>query len=341
MANFITDVIDIPEMIGYVRENAVLTGPTLGGILPPVNVPDIEYELQNIDSPSLQVARYRAWDTAPPLGKRAGFATIKGEIAPLGLTLTLNERELARVQNLRAGLPGGSIADIYDDALTTARAVQFRIEVARGDLLHDGIVTINENGMNVFADFGVPGTHLVTAGTAWSDTAASTPVTNLIAWEAIYRADNGGMNPDAWLISDTVAGQLALNTQIKTLAGGTSSVTPGIISFETVGQVLRAAGVAAPLVVFNGMVPDSSGAASRTLPVRDCIAVRAGMGNVFYGTSPSADLLVGEGILKRQDAPGIVTWAEQEIRPARVLTTAEGVALPVLRDPKALFRAIV
>lgn len=345
MAEFITDVIDPVDLLGFARANAVVDGPNLGGILPGVEVNDIAYELEQINMPVGQIARYRAWDTPNHLGTRPGVATVTGEILPLGLSLHLNEKELARFNRLRDGVRrffgDQVVADIYDDARNTARAVANRYELARADLLHDGIVTLAENGVNLVANFGVPGTHLVTAATAWSNTGASVPVTNLLAWEAVYRADNGGLNPDAWLISSEVAGQLALNTQIKGLASGTSSVVPGIISIETVGAVLRAAGVRAPLVVFDGMVPNTSGVATPTIPVRDVIAVRAGMGSVLFGVTPSANQMVARGLIKRRDALGVVVFATEEIVPASVTTTAEGLGLPVLRDPNALFRAIV
>jgi hypothetical protein len=339
---FITDVIDIPDLVGYVRERAVLQPPTLlGGIVPEIEVEDLEYELANVDTTFVNVARYRSWDAAPPLGKRPGFAVVRGEIAPLGLSLTLNEKELKRFARLQQGLPEGTADDVYDDAVSCALACRARFETAIGDLFHDGIVTINENGAVVSADFGVPGTHLVTAATAWTDRTNSVPVTNLLAWEAIYRADNGGRNPDAWLISSEAFTDLAFNAQIRNLGAGTSGVTPGIVGAGQIGQVFTAAGVRAPFVVFDGQVPNSSGVGTPTLPVRDVIAVRSGMSALLYGTTPSAELLVGNGVLERQDAAGIVAYVEQQIRPARVITTGEGVGLPVLRDPKALFRAIV
>jgi hypothetical protein len=339
---FITDVIDIPDLVGYVRERAVLEPPTLlGGVVPELEVEDLEYELTNSDATFVNVARYRSWDTAPPLGKRPGVATVRGEIAPLGLSLTLNEKELKRFSALQQGLPTGTADDIYDDALHCGLACRARFETAIGDLLHDGIVTINENGATVTANFAVPSTHLVTAAIAWSTVATAVPITNLLAWEAIYRADNGGRNPDAWLISSEAFGNLAFNAQIKSLAAGTSGVTPGIVSAEQIGQAFSAAGVRAPFVVFDGMVPNASGVATPTLPVRDVIAVRAGMASLLYGTTPSAELLVGNGVLERTDAAGIVAYSEQQIRPARVITTGEAVGLPVLRDPNALFRAIV
>lgn len=331
----ITDVIDVPELIGYVRENATLQGPTLASILPPLETPDIEYELRNLEATTVEIASYRSWDAPPPLGKRPGFSTIRGEIAPLGKSFTLNERELARFTALQRGLAGGTAADVYDDALNAALACQVRVEQARADLLTDGIVSINENGFNLTANFAVPGAHIVTAATPWSNTGTATPVTNLRAWQATYRPNNGGQNPAFWLVSSEVMGELGLNAEIRNLAPVTG-VVPSVVTDETVGQVMRARGIA-PLVPFDGTINGVP-----TLGTRKVIGVRAGLGDVLYGTTPAIQILAAAGVrLERQDEPGIVAYTESEIRPARVITTAEAVALPVLRDPKALFVATV
>lgn len=331
----ITDVIDVPEFIGYVRENATLQGPTLASILPPREVDDIQYELQNMEAANVQVATYRAWDTPPRLGTRPGFSTVRGEIMPLGLSLTLNERELKRFTALQRGLAGGSAADVYEDGVSAARSIQVRLEQGRADLLTDGVVTLNEGGVNLTANFNVPGTHIVTAAVAWSDATNSVPITNLKAYQATYRSNNGGQNPAAWIVSSEVMGDLSLNAQIRNLAPVTG-VVPGIITNETVGQVMRAQGIA-PLIVFDGTINGVP-----TLGTRKVIAVKPGMGDVLYGVAPAAQVLAAAGVrLDRTEEPGIIAYVESEVRPARVITTAEGVALPVLRDPKALFVATV
>lgn len=343
MGELITNVIDLPELIGYTREvSAAEVDGLLARLLPTRDVEDLEYEMANVDVPTYEVARFRAWDTAPPLGRRPGFVTIRGEIIPLGLSMKLNEKEMVRFNALRAGLPNGTLQDVYDDALQTARASQWRIQRARADLLTDGKVTINENGLvGLEADFGVPGAHIVTAATLWSDTTNSTPVTNLLAWQATYRGNNAGRNPAAWLVSTEVLGNLGLNAQIRNLAPVTG-VVPGIITSATVGQVLSAQGIA-PFVVFDGEAPNpSTGLMERLLSARKVIGVpAANLGNVLSGVHPMTTNLIGRGILRQDQAPGIVTWVEEETRPAGIVTTSEAVALPVLRDPKALFVATV
>lgn len=342
MAEYITDVLDIPELIGYVREQR-FEGLTLDGLLPNVEVDDLEFSLTNIESSNVQVARYRAWDTAPPLGKRPGFATIRGEIPPLGLSMRLNEKDLKRLQQLRAGTPGaGDLVDvIWNDALNMTRAVQTRIEQARGDLLTDGKVTINENGLTVEANFNVPGTNIVTAATPWSTTASAVPLTDLTAWTTTYRAANGGSTPDFFLTSSEVLGNLGLNAQIRTLTPITG-VVPGIITRETVMQVFQAHGFPQPILVYDTELPNFSDVLTRVIGARKFIMGRVGvLGSTFYGTTADALVMAGNGTIEMRDAPGIIAFAEQQTRPAAAYTTGAGIALPVLRDPKALFVATV
>src|SRR5205085_4062558 len=135
------------------------------------------------------------------------------------------------------------------------------------------------------------------------------------------------------LTSSLVTADLALNTQIRTLYA--SGAIPGILNDAQVAQTFRVAGVRAPFVVFDGQIPDIvTGVVGPTMGTRKVVAIRSDMGQVFTGVTPSADLMAGQGIIKRRDAAGIVAWAEQAIRPAGIITTAEAVALPVLRDPK-------
>jgi hypothetical protein len=350
MADYVTDVIDVPELVGYVREQTAQSD-IFAGILPPVEVDDIEYELRNVDTrAAMQVAKYRSWDTAPPLGKRPGFSIIGGEIPPLGLSVRLGEKDVSRLNKLRAGVleEGGDavLRSIYDDAVNMVKAVYNRLSWAQIDLLLDGIVTIESSVIGptnaISADFSLPGTHAVTAATLWSDTAASTPVTNLAAWQKVFRADNAGANPLFWMVSSQIVAELGLNAQVRNLSPSTADGgTRGIVTAQTVAQVLSAHNIA-PLVVVDDELPavDGSGLA-RVLPERKVIGVGANLGQTIFGVSPNASMLAGNGDLAYSDAKGVIAFVEKSIRPAAMMTTGEAVALPVLKDPNALFVATV
>lgn len=349
-SEFITDVINVPQLIGFVRERADGDLP-YGDIFPPIDVDDVEFELTQVSAFTGEVAKYRSWDTAPPLGTRPGVSIVGGAIPPLGWSYRLNEKDIARLERLRAGV-GESVDQrvvnrIFNDAENAGHAVQNRITLAHGDVLTDGVLTLTElgnpePGSALVANYGSPGGHFVTAGTLWSDTASSTPITNLRTWEATYRSNNSGLNPDAWLMSSEVMANLCLNAQVRNLAMGGSGTSPGIVNETVVRQVVAAAGVNADLIVDDTERPalDGSGTA-RVISARKIVAVKAGMGATLYGPTATAATLAGNGTIEWADAPGIIAYATRSVRPASIITTAEAIAIPVLRDPNALFVATV
>lgn len=351
---YITDVVSPAELTGFVREWADTDGQLpFASLLPPVQVDDIKYELDQVDGFVGEVARYRTWDTIGRIGKRPGVTTVVGEIPPLDWSYRLNEQDIIRFNRLRTGLgdrfDAGVVDRILNDARNAANAVQNRITLAHGEVLTTGEVRLTElgnvvSGNELVASFAVPAAQMgVTPAVPWSTHATATPVADLKAWEAIFRSNNGGQNPEMWLVSSEVMADLALNAQIMTLAGGTSGVTPGVITDQTVSQVLRAAGVQAPLAVSDVERPalDGSGNA-RVIGERFVLGLRPSvLGSTLYGISANAATLAGNGTMQLTDAPGLIAFQTQEVRPPQIMTTCEGIALPVLRDPNALFSAEV
>lgn len=349
MAEFLTGVIDPPHLLGYVRANMILQPPTLESILPTLDVPDISYALDQYNQALLESATYRSWDTVPRLGRRAGYAQIRGELAPLGLTYRLNETEVKRLNRLRQGNTGVSQAispesqtaleRIYADGLNAGNACLVREEFARADLLLDGIVSFVENGVNATINFGMLAAHNVTAAISWSDTVNAVPLTNLFAWQEVYRLNNGGRLPDAWLVSRQAGANLELNTQVRQALAFAGTV-PAFADINEINRVLSTRGIA-PVVIFDGRLPDAAGAAQLTLPTNKVIGIRNGMGNTLRTTTSAAELMVTRGLIQPSIAPGLITYVQEEIRPVSITTTSECVSLPVLRDPNALFVASV
>jgi hypothetical protein len=88
--------------------------------------------------------------------------------------------------------PGWSTA-IYNDSNLT-REVQARLELAWGDVLTDGILTISEGGIGGTAgtaDYGVPANQKTTVGVSWASFGTSTVISDLQAALDIYVAANG------------------------------------------------------------------------------------------------------------------------------------------------------
>lgn len=354
MAEFITDVIPPAVLTGYVRE--MVNGDLVfAGLFPPRLVDDIEYEATRQDRFVGEVARYRSWDTAVKIGKRPGVSIIRGEIPPLGWGYFLDEKDVLRFEKIRAGIRDQFSADveqaIFNDAVNAARAVQDRINWATSELLQTGKVKLTEigdpvSGNELVADYAVPPAQLGVAPlTLWSDHTTSTPITNMLAWRTIFRGNNGGQNPDAWLTSGTVFGDLQLNKEVRDeFVAGSGVNVPHILNEENLRAVLRSRGITEPIVVIDderaAFANDQTTA--RLLAENKFIGVRSSvLGETLYGITPDAAVLSGNGELQFTDTPGIIAFQERWISPAAARTTAETVALPRLKDPSALFVATV
>ena len=360
MATFITDLASPAELTGFVREEAT-GGLPFAEFFPTQEVPDIMYELENVDlAGTNEVARYRSWDTVPPIGRRPGISIIGGEIPPLGWAYRLNEQDIGRMGRIRAGVGEASdqrVVDVlFNDARRATNAVQNRVTIAHADVLTTGTFKLTELGnvdpaTGLAATFNVPATQLnVVPGVLWSDRTNSLPADNLLAWEEIYAANNGDAPPDAWFITKAVANDLIFNAQLRSqfpFSTGTGVGVPARIDQAAVQSVFTAMGVQAPIRVIDVRRPAlTGGARAKMIPDRFVIGAKAGMGKTLYGIAPIVSMLAADPQtrIEASDAPGIVAYAMESFgatQAPQVTTRAEGVVAPVLTDPNGLFVAQV
>lgn len=350
----------VPPVLGAEPVNGpFVTASGLLNLFPIQQVDDIEYEIENTDLTGAgEVARYRSWDAVPPIGKRPGIEIIGGNIVPLGWSYRLNEKDLKRYGRLRQALATGTTADRADarvvdvltgDAVRAAAAVQNRLTLAHADVLKNGSFTLTElgdpeSGNALVATFPVPDNQKVTAGVLWSDLTNAVAINNLKAWEAVYAANNNGAVPDEWWIDSTQAAELVQHAKILNklvYAVGTSNAT-SIPNIDVVNDILRVHGVQAPVRVVNVQRPPlAGGAASNVLGGRKVIGVKAGMGRTLFSPPASTSLMPAAAQIEYQAAAGIIAYAQAQVTPAQVMTTAEALAVPVLSNPNALFIATV
>jgi len=354
----ITDLVDPAELTDYVRafnDETLRARFVLDQVFPNRLVDDVEFRIRSGGLTDVDVAEYRAWDTQPPMTGRPGIVRKRGEIPPVSRQIALTEEESLRLRAMQTGVTNPIIDAIFDDAERMVRAVQGRIELARGDVLTDGILTLNENGVNVSVDFGVAAGHKpVLAGAAqWTtaNAATATPITNLLTWLELYKTDTGVM-PRGILMSRTLFPALAVNNEVRAYAQAGASTAPNRVNLATIGQVFSEFGIP-PL---NGLGADPSGDPFYDVSVRvngtltpviptDKVVllppVGEPMGNTFYGVTAEAVRLLERQLIVRQDAPGVVCLNLQNDNPVQTFTLATAVALPAIINPELIFTADV
>lgn len=336
MANLVYDLVDPAELIDYVRayDSEVLRAEAafvLDQWLPNRPTQDLDFRIRKGTLNDVDAAEYRAWDTPAPMTGRPGTTRIAGTLGPVSRQIPMGEEEFLRQQSLDRGTDDPIISAIFDDAERMVRAVQSRIELARGDAIDDGIVTIAENGLELEADYGRDPSMSKTAATVWTNPVAGI-LTELLGWQEEY-VDMNGVDPAELVVPRSRIGNFALNAEMLdyAAAGGT---TPGRINRATVDNIFASEGLP-PITVYDGQFR-VDGVRTRVLPENKCYFMPPrgeAFGHTFYGVTAEALKLRSKGLIERDAAPGVVAVVTETEHPVQTYTVGTAIALPVTPNP--------
>jgi hypothetical protein len=328
----------------YTREAALdlaVNRFTLNRFLPNKNIDDLTYRFTRGGDSLIEAATYRSYDAESSIAGRPGVTRVSGELPPISRKIVLGEYDRLRT---RANPDASLRTAILSDAERVTRQILARLEVARGDALVNGEVTINEDGVVATVDFGRDSSMEVTASTLWSTTATADPITDLTTWVQAY-IDRNGEAPAVLLTSTRVRGFLLRNVAIREMAqtGGTA---PTQVSPEVLNGILNAYDL--PRLETYDARYSVNGTATRVIddhfalllpaPVDPNAPDGTDLGATFYGTT--AESLDGRFGLAGAEA-GLVAGVYSKEDPISLWTKAAAIALPVLATPDLAMRAIV
>ena len=250
---------------------------------------------------------------------------------------------LLRIRALESQNTDPIVSAIFDDAERMTRSVQARIELARGDVIDDGKVTIAENGVTLEADFGRDSSMSVSVATAtdnWDDTANSSPLSDMLGWMESY-IDFNGTVPGTVIFPRATFGHFALNAELRSYAasGGT---TPSRLNMETVNAIFAAEGLP-PIYIYDTSVR-VDGTKTRVLPAEKVFFMPPSTepaGHTFYGITAEAIELRSRGLITQEAMPGIVAIVLKNENPVQTFTLGTGIALPVTPNPDLIMDAVV
>lgn len=340
-----TSVIEPTVLTGVIRQalfDQQVNTFTLSRWLPNVDIDDITFKFASGGQGLAEAAVYRSWDTESRIGRREGVSQVMGELPPISEKIPLDEYDQLRLRKLDnpALLPF-----IARDAERLARNIGARFELARGDAIFNGSLTINENGVQQTVAFGRNAAHTVTASVLWSSYATATPLDDLESWVQTYSDDNGQL-PGRILMSRTVLGHLRRCDQIKGQVFPLANASP-MVNSEQVRTVFDSLDLP-PYELYDAQVK-VDGTSTRVTPVNKIAllpapgAANAGQPTDFGGTllgttlesqEPEYGLAAGE-------QPGVVAAAYKSRDPIRLWTHAAAIGMPVLSEPDLSFVATV
>lgn len=331
------------ELTGFAREalaDREINQPSLARWLPTQTIPDLQFRFNRGDQSLVEAAAYRAYDAETRIGNRRGLTRVTGELPALGEKLRLTEYQQLRQRNL----PEAITEAVFNDALALTRKIGARLELARGDAIVNGSVTIAEDGVQATVDFGRSPSHTVTAATAWTDTANATPLDDLLSWSDTYNNTNGGL-PGTILTSRRVIGLLLRSQQLINQAAGSASGV-SLLTLDQVNAILNSFGLPA-LETYDAQFIGPDGQQTRVIPDDRVIFLPAGTD--MTGTSELGATLMGQTLESEEpdyaiapgDQPGIVVANYRTRDPIALWTHAAAIGLPIMANPDLTFVADV
>ena len=292
-----------------------------------------------------RTARFRSFDGRLHVSERDTGSEKRVSLLPLSTSLSMGEYERLQLEFARtSGTNQQALANaVYNDAENLTNEVLNRMEQAWGDVLTDGKLTINEGGFAGEADFGVPATHIVSAGTSWVTIASAAALDNLIAWADVYVATNG-FAPGSIQTSQRVLRLLQTNAQIVgAIAGTTSGRTR--VTIPEINDLLSSEGLPTLRAPYDTLV-DVDGTSTRVIADDKLLMLPPNIGDLgytAYGLSATALELVNSNVadMSFSNAPGIVGVVEKTGPPYRQFTFVDAVGMPILANAKLLLIADV
>jgi len=334
----IYDLVDPATLTGYVRELPLPAEVGLNRYLPDILIDDIEATIDSLTRTN-RAATYRAFDAETPIGKRDGFSRSKIAIPPLGQKTQIGEYETLALRRLQGGSADALTRQIYDDVDLNARAVQIRAELGRGDVLTDGKFTLTgENGLTTEADYGVPGSNIVSTGVSWATVASANVLADLQTWLDVYET-NGPCG--RILVSRTVLRHMLQNAGLRALANA-NGIIPSTISTMQLNSILEANGLP-PVEVYNGQF-DVGGVTTRPIPVDRIVFLPVNptdLGYTAWGITAEALELAEAQSISLDAAPGLVAVVMKSEDPVARWTKVGGTCLPVITNPRRILIADV
>lgn len=336
----ITEYATPAELTGYAREalrfreeNAL----NLNRWLPNETINDLTFRFNRGGGGLTEAANFRAFDAESDIATRPGGARVSGELPPISRKMPVSEYEQIRMRNVDT--QNAEIRDAMEsDSVKLVAQIAARLELARGQALFNGSVTLAENGVQASVDFGRSASHSVTAGTLWTNTETATAYDDLQAWLEVYNDTNGGL-PAYTLMSRKIYNQLRKNKQIRELAFAGAASAPGVLTREGLNAVLGQYDIP-PIEIYDAKV-SVGGVTTRITPEDKLLFLPEqgdAAGKTLWGVPVEANDprygLAG-------DAAGIAVGGYKSEDPQTVWTRATAIALPIVANPDLTFVADV
>lgn len=336
-----TDLIDPVEATGIARDEQYVIEQARGGslarYLPNVTVADDRVEFDMTKTGLTDIARYRAFNARPEVGKgpKAKRGTIN--LPAISRTEPIDERTQKDIKRL----PRDRVKRSVEAAIRrNVQAITMRQEWARGQVIRSGALVVDEDNFAINDNYGRDASLTVAAGAGqwWADKTVDR-LAALTTWRDLYMSLNDGLAPGRIVFGSQAAATAFISgNQFATNVGSASR--PGLES--EVRQYVSGAGlpdwevyerrVSIEGVTTNVLDPKSL----YLLPEPGPVANEDGglLGATYWGLTVSAGY--DDWGIQESEQPGIVCglfW-EQKVG-SSIEAEGDAVGQPIAANPNA------
>lgn len=331
MAN-IAELFSQKNVLDYVnnRQAPVLLGETL---FPARKVQGLEFDVLKAGSKIPTIASVHAFDTEAEIASRVGSKTAQ-ELAFIKRKIQLKEKDLMALRKPRDAAEQRFLEqEVYNDVDAMVGSVNARVEKMRMEVLVNGTVTLDENGLDLVVDYGVPKEHQATA----DFTAPGTDVIGLLTeWASALDT-----TPTRILTSTKVRNAILQNTGIKAYFKD-AGLLPTIGSLNQMFQQFGLPTLVTYDAKYNKENEKGVLVKERYFPENKLVMFGdENPGESIFGVTPEESRLLSTGSNNYTVGNIFAMVYESNLDPVGTWTKASGTALPSFPEADNVFQATV
>lgn len=339
----INELFDTPTVLNYLkdRQYPAMLGETL---FPERKIQGLKMEYIKGASNIPVMASVHAFDTKSEIASRDAFDKVEQKIALIKRKIRMDEETIIQVSKPRDNQEQQyAINKIYNDVDAMVMAVKARVEAMRMEALSTGKIAVDENGVKVTVDYGVPVEHKeVLSGTdLWTDP-GSKPLDDIYEYVDTV-VGTTGTTPTRALTSRSVLNALLRHETIRKAIHGVNS--DRIITVTDLNTLLKA--MELPVIAtYDERVrtqnPNGSYTTSRYFPEDKFVIFPDGiLGETIYGLTAEEIELSNDPNLDMSIIGNIIAMVYNTKDPVARWTKAVATALPSFPVANEIFIAKV
>ncbi len=322
----IEEVFNTKELINYFKERKVT--PMLGeSLFPERKIQDIEFDMI-LGSRGLPVsAEVHAYDTKTQLASREAIEKGVASLALIKRQIKIAEKEIIKVQNPRTDAELAFVlSQLYNDSEKMVEGIKVRVEAMRMEATSTGKIKIEENGVKVTLDYGVPTANKKSFN--WSDASTSKPLDDLTT--LADAVEDTSSRPTRALTSRKIARTICNSNSVRAAIHGVNS--DKIVTLAQLNELLEQSNLP-QIVTYEAKykVEGAKGFTTKRYFPENVISMfgDAPLGETIYGLTAEEVKLIGDGKMDVAEMVGnIFVGTYTSIDPVGEFTKAAATALP-------------